>query len=82
MQDVKLLKFVANQYLILYGCTGGEGEHEEGAWIFGSKSNFNESMNRLNEAFGYLKNSSAQLADYKLFNISGTANLTGAEVKL
>lgn len=82
LQDVKLLKFVANQFFILYGCTDNDEEHEEGSWVFGSKQNFNESMEHLSEAFGYLKNSTAEVSDFIVYNISNTANLTGVDVKL
>lgn len=81
LENVKVVKSVAGQYLILYGCTNYESGHEEGAWILGSKSNVPESMKRFSEAFSFLKNSSAKLQDYKIYNVSNVeGNLTGIDV--
>lgn len=80
LENVKVLKYKVGQYLILYGCTNYDGEHEEGAWILGSKKNISESLQSFDEAFSFLKNSSAKLEDFQMFN-SSAGNFTGSEVK-
>lgn len=81
LQHVKLAKFVANQFIIFYGCTAYEADCEEGAWILGYKSNITESLSHLNEALSFLKNSSAKVEDFRIYNNSAAENLTGIEVR-
>lgn len=81
MQNVKLVKFVANEFVILHGCSDcSDGEHEEGAWILGFRSNFSESMRHLSEALDFLKISAAKVENFHVYNFSATENLTGTEV--
>lgn len=80
MENVRVVKFVANQYLILYGCMESDGGHEEGAWILGFQSNFNESLKHLNESFQALKNSSSKLENFVFYNVSKAPTLSAVEV--
>jgi hypothetical protein len=84
LQNVKVVKAKVGEYLIVYGCTNYNGnEHEEGAWILGSKSNATESFRKLDEAFSLLKNSSAKVEDFKIYEpLSDGGNLTGMDVSL
>ena len=79
LENVKVIKSKIGEYLILYGCTNYDGEHEEGAWILGNKSNVTEPLKRLEEAFSFLKNSSAKIKDFKVHD-GFDGNLTGVEV--
>jgi hypothetical protein len=82
MKNVKMVKFVANQFAVLYGCVAtDEDKHEEGAWILGFKNNTAESLKHLNEAFKYLNNSLAKFEDFKVFNVSRANNLTANDVR-
>lgn len=80
LEDLQLVKFVADRYLILYGCTNFRDEHEEGAWILGSKSNTTVSLQLLNEALSFLKNSTSKVEDFNIYNSSKTANLSALNV--
>lgn len=80
MENVRVVKFVANRYLILYGCLESDGGHEEGAWILGFHSNFNESLKYLNESFQALKNSSSKPENFLFYNVSKAATLSAVEV--
>lgn len=80
MEDIEIVASVTNQLVVVYGCTDLDEGHEEGAWIFGLKSNITESMKHLNESLNLLKNSSAKFEDFRVFNSSTTANLTGTDV--
>lgn len=79
LENVKVVKSKVGEYLILYGCTNYATEHEEGAWILGSKSSVTEPLKRLDEAFSFLKNSSAKIKDFKVYE-ELKENLTGVEV--
>lgn len=80
MENIRVVTAVVNQFVILYGCTDYGEDHEEGAWILGYKNNVTESMNHLNDAFTFMKNSSAKIGDFLVFNSSSVTNLTGIEV--
>lgn len=80
LKDLKLVKFVVDRYLIFYGCTNLGDEYEEGSWVLGSNSKRSESLQLLNEAFSFLKNSSSRLEDFNIYNISRAANLTALDV--
>lgn len=80
MDDVRVVKFVANRYLILYGCKESDGGHEEGAWILGFQGKFNESLKYLNESFQALKNSSSKPENFVFYNASKAPTLSAAEV--
>jgi hypothetical protein len=80
-ENVKVVKSAVGKYLILHGCTDFGSEHEEGSWILGSKSHVTEPLKYFNEAFSFLKNSSAKIEDFKIYNISSfRENLTGIDV--
>lgn len=81
MDNVRVVKFVANRYLILHGCMESDGGgHEEGAWILGVEANFNESLKYLNESFQALKNSSSKPENFVFYNVSKAPTLSAAEV--
>lgn len=83
LQNISLVKFSANRFIIFYGCSiVNETLHDEGAWILGYRNNsLSESMKYLDEAFGFLSNSSVKLENFRIFNETIRANdLTGKKV--
>lgn len=79
-ENVKLVKFVANQFVILYGCVDGVGDHEEGAWVLGYIKSSENSMKHLSKALGFLKNSTARIEEFKVYKNSPAVKLKGTEV--
>jgi hypothetical protein len=75
---------VKHLYAILWGCRDlPNGQHEQGAWILGDKSNIHESVKMLDQALSVdLNFTKALKRDFILFNETYAGNVTACSFKL